>query len=330
MRVLQSVCTAGVTAVLGASIALAPADHSPPRAPIALGRSVFPVALSSATLPVPLSLLPIRLLDKPADVARSVPPRPHALVTVTPSVAPEASVDVAAASVGNAIINVYNAVEPWVRWGFDVAQYAVGWIPVVGWLAPQIGIFYDFFESIAQSATYNFAYWIDGSVTFGEGVRNVARDSWNALVQLGRDELNWILPPLPPWPPVFRSSAVATEQTMAAEQAVQTDAAPAHPLKSRLASLRDSVRAAKAAGDTPAEPADATTSTAPKQADTPTETAEPVTKADKHTTRAQKADATAPDTGTSTTASPKPKKSSDRGAKGTHRVFGHGVAASAR
>ena len=54
---------------------------------------------------------------------------------------------------------------------------------MVGWLAPQIGILYDFGKSIVQSAVYNFAFWIDGDVTFFEGLGNIARDSWNTLVQ---------------------------------------------------------------------------------------------------------------------------------------------------
>jgi hypothetical protein len=38
-----------------------------------------------------------------------------------------------------------------------VAAYAVGWIPYVGWLAPQIPIFYNFGERIARSITYTIA-----------------------------------------------------------------------------------------------------------------------------------------------------------------------------
>lgn len=64
---------------------------------------------------------------------------------------------VAPTSIGSSIIGVYNAVEPWVRYGSDLAAYAVGWIPYVGWLAPQITIFYNFGERIARSITYNIA-----------------------------------------------------------------------------------------------------------------------------------------------------------------------------
>ena len=65
-------------------------------------------------------------------------------------------------SLGNITINTYNAVEPWVRWGFDLAAYAVGWIPYVGWLAPRIMIFYNFGERITRSIAYNVGYWLNG------------------------------------------------------------------------------------------------------------------------------------------------------------------------
>jgi hypothetical protein len=51
----------------------------------------------------------------------------------------------------SAIKNIYNAAEPWVRYGFEVATYAVGWVPYVGWLSPQIMIFYNFGERIVRS-----------------------------------------------------------------------------------------------------------------------------------------------------------------------------------
>src|SRR4051794_25507369 len=54
-----------------------------------------------------------------------------------------------------AIKNIYTGVEPWVRYGFELATYAVGWVPYVGWLSGQIMIFYNFGERIAESITFN-------------------------------------------------------------------------------------------------------------------------------------------------------------------------------
>jgi len=123
-----------------------------------------------------------------------------------------------------AIKNIYNAVEPWVRYGFQVATYAVGWVPYVGWLSGQIMIFYNFGERIARSITFNVADWLFGPVPFLQGLRNVARDSWNALVQLGIDEWNFFSPPLPPLPPLPLAARQATK--VAADGVTQSNPAP--------------------------------------------------------------------------------------------------------
>src|SRR6185312_7619243 len=66
---------------------------------------------------------------------------------------------------GNAIINAYNIIEPWVAYGVDLADYALGWIPF-GWLiGDQINIFYDSFEPAVQSIFYNLGWWIGGSIS---------------------------------------------------------------------------------------------------------------------------------------------------------------------
>lgn len=108
----------------------------------------------------------------------------------------------AVTDVNTAIKNVYNAVEPWVRYGFELGAYAVGWVPYVGWLSPQVMIFYNFGERIVRSITFNVDDWLFGPLPFLQGLGNVARDSWNALVQLGIDQWNFWLPPLPPLPPL--------------------------------------------------------------------------------------------------------------------------------
>jgi hypothetical protein len=127
-------------------------------------------------------------------------------------------------SVGSSIIWVYNAVEPWARYVADLAAYAVGWVPYVGWLAPQITIFYNFGERIARSITYNVAYWLDGNISFGQGLANVGVDTVNAFIQLGIDQWNFWLWPLPPLPPIFPGTATVqtaelTTTTVVAESA---------------------------------------------------------------------------------------------------------------
>jgi hypothetical protein len=66
-----------------------------------------------------------------------------------------------------------------------------------------ITIFYHFGERIARSITFNIADWLDGQISFTQGLINVGVDTFNSFVQLGIDQWNfwlWPLPPLPPFP----------------------------------------------------------------------------------------------------------------------------------
>jgi hypothetical protein len=105
-------------------------------------------------------------------------------------------------SLGSSIENIYNAVEPWVEWGFQVAAYAVGWIPYVGWLSGQVMIFYYFGEQIVHSIVFNIADWVDGDISFGQGLVNVGIETVNAFIYLANAQLAFWLPPLPPIPPI--------------------------------------------------------------------------------------------------------------------------------
>src|SRR5262245_11589874 len=138
------------------------------------------------------------------------------------------------------IKNTYNAIEPWVQWGFELVTYGVGWIPWVGWLAPQIMIFYFFGERIARSDVWNLDDWLWGSLPFVQGWLNNFSDKWDAVVQLGIDEWNFWLPniQLPPLPP-FQSAAqqtttVAANLTTAQEQPGRTLAEVLQSLSERL------------------------------------------------------------------------------------------------
>ena len=125
---------------------------------------------------------------------------------------------------GSAIKNTYNAVEPWVQYGFELATYAVGWVPYVGWLSPQIMIFYNFGERIARSITFNIADWLDGNVSFVQGVVNVGVDTINSFIFLANDQLAFWLPPLPPIPPIgpFAAASATTEGTSLAATTATT------------------------------------------------------------------------------------------------------------
>ena len=71
--------------------------------------------------------------------------------------------------------------------GFELAAYAVGWVPYVGWLAPQIMIFYNFGERIVRSITFNVADWLGGSISFWQGLANVVVDTINSFIYFAND-----------------------------------------------------------------------------------------------------------------------------------------------
>jgi hypothetical protein len=125
------------------------------------------------------------------------------------------------------IKNTYLAIEPWVQYGFELVTWGVGWIPFVGWLAPQIMIFYFFGERIAHSDVWNLDDWLWGSLPFVQGWVNNFWDKWNAVVQLGIDEWNfWGLPPLPPLPfAAQQTTTLAANLTTAQQQPGQTPGA---------------------------------------------------------------------------------------------------------
>jgi hypothetical protein len=189
----------GVAAVAATAITLG-ATIDPPIAagdPPAVQRHTTLVTLAAqSTIPLAVPVdSPALLTDWIERVI--VPPSLGAPVP-TPQFPPI----VAPTSIGTSIKSIYNAVEPWVQYGFDLAAYAVGWVPYVGWLAPQITIFYHFGERIARSITFNIADWLDGQINFAQGLINVGVDTFNSFVQLGIDQWNFWLPSLPPLPPL--------------------------------------------------------------------------------------------------------------------------------
>jgi hypothetical protein len=163
-------------------------------------------------------------------------PTPHFPPTVAPT------------SIGSSLIWIYNAVEPWTRWIADVAAYAVGWIPYVGWLAGQIPIFYNFGERIARSITYNVAYWLDGNISFVQGLGNVAVDTVNAFIQLGIDQWNFWLWPLPPLPPIFPGALAANTAELTTAAAVTEDPTVTGDATSDAPKLKKNDRQAADAG----------------------------------------------------------------------------------
>jgi hypothetical protein len=139
------------------------------------------VALTAATRPITAPVEPpVAFVVVPRQQAAAVS---RAATQGSPTAAAPAPQATLAGFPGlqDAIINGYNLVIPWVDYGVNLAQYAVGWIPVASFFAPQIGIFYyDLISPIVTSAVFNLAYFIGGSVGLVQGVSNVINDSISA------------------------------------------------------------------------------------------------------------------------------------------------------
>jgi hypothetical protein len=109
-------------------------------------------------------------------------------------------------SIAQGIENLYNLVEPYVQYGFQLLSYAVGFVPYVGILAPQIMYFYNLFEPIVQAALFNTLDWLSGAISFGQGLSNFFATTSASINFFIQTEINWFLsflPPLPPLPPFF-------------------------------------------------------------------------------------------------------------------------------
>lgn len=232
----RTLTTFGLAAAVVGAITIVPPSDPPPR------RAMPAVDLTAAYLPLAVrqQLQELRagavIAPQQLNSAAPVPTASRPTLPTPPTIPPPV---VTAFEFEDAIINTYHAIEPWVRYGFELGTYVVGWVPWVGWLAPQIMIFYNFGERIVESLVVNSANWLWGPLPFGEGLANVARDSWDALVQLGRDEWNFWLPPLPPLP--FSAEQTADPTPAGGPGTVDEPAAPSagrpHPVRDALLAL---------------------------------------------------------------------------------------------
>jgi hypothetical protein len=224
------------------------------------------VALTAATRPITAPVeLPVAFVVVPRQQAAAVSRAatqgsPTAAVTAA-APAPQATL-AGFPGLQDAIINGYNLVIPWVDYGVNLAQYAVGWIPVASFFAPQMGIFYyDLIRPIVTSAVFNLAYFIGGSVGLVQGVSNVINDSISAGIGFVNAEINWalsFLPPLPPFPlAAAQTTTLKTAEITAEPTAEAADGAAV--VEKHEPSVATSVEpAAKAPADS-AKPAAPTT-----------------------------------------------------------------------
>lgn len=143
---------------------------------------------------------------------------------VAPATLPEpirvttAAVDLAAA--GDVIINTYNALQPWVEWGFELADWGLSFVPGLWWIAPAIDLAYFTAQPVVESLVYSFAYLIDGNLdliwpTLADGLTSAAAN----FVTFSIEWLYSIVPfpPLPPFFPPLPFIAAAAEAGPVAE-----------------------------------------------------------------------------------------------------------------
>jgi len=195
---LRACLTGGVATITAAAVAFGPSVQEPTPAPAP------PPVVQVATRPIQLTASAdyfSQLFDwwQPIFLPSASQPFPT----------PPSGVGPAPTSIPSTLEWAYHAVEPWVRYGFELATYAAGWVPYVGWLSGQIMIFYNFGERIVHAIAHNTLDWLNGNGSFAQNVADGVAWTIDAFIQLGIDEWNFFLPPLPPLPPFPFSAQVS-------------------------------------------------------------------------------------------------------------------------
>lgn len=217
--------TAGVGILAAGTIAIPPSVAPPSHAP-----RQDTVALAAHTQPVN----PLRKQPTPEFAAAQAATALLPAAAFSSTEAMTETLDVASAQVSalalpgleSAIINAYDVIMPWVDWGVNLGIYATQWIPIVNWFTPQISIFYySLIRPIITSAVFNIAFWVGGTVSFGQGLTNFFNDTVDAGIGFVNAEIDWVLsflPPFPPFPPFFSSlAAQSTMEMMGARTAIE-------------------------------------------------------------------------------------------------------------
>lgn len=286
----RSYVAAGIAALTAGMIAI-PTTVEPLAAPTAISASVqkervaLLAAARSFTAPIPQ---PVAFVVVPPQPGAAPNSSPNAVIKALPTAAVTAAAPTAQATLGvpaiqDAIINAYNVINPWVDYGVNLAQYAVGWIPVASFFAPQIGIvYYSLIDPIVTSAVYNTAYVLGGTIGIIQGITNVINDSINAGIGFVNAEINWALSFLPPLPPIPFAAAQTTALKVAATPAAQTstEATDGTVTEKHEPSVATPTEpAAEPAAKPAAEPTAPETPKTPAQpaAETPAEAATPAT-----------------------------------------------------
>lgn len=210
---LRSVLTAGVTAVTATAVVAAPSLVPTPASTSQPAAVTVPVVNTAAVSPF--------TLVSPLGEDSAIQAEPQAIPALP-----------AAAATGNGLImDIYNTVEPWVQWGFEVATWAVGWVPWIGLLSGQIMILYNAGEPVVRSWFQSAQYLVD--LQWGQ----IPGTLWNGVTtgvnNLVQGEIDWVLSFLPPLPPLTASASAAA-----------LDATESGPAVGPLAKASEAIRGA--------------------------------------------------------------------------------------
>jgi hypothetical protein len=259
-----------------------------------LAAGLAAVTLSAATVVPMASPRPDVVIMGSLDLTATVSPLIQPLVPAAAAAVPGPTA-AATGSPGDTIINAYNYLEPWVAYGFELADWALGFVPGVWWVSPAVDLAYFTAEPIVQSLVYSFAFLIDGQAeligpTLQTGVNEAAANFVTYAFY-------WFtsLVPLPPFPPfpIFPVASVAPAAASVASRAARV----ASSATAEIETATDVGTEAADAGST--EQPDAAVTTA---AEAGTTTAESVTTAAEAVTTAAEAPTARPAPGRSSRA----------------------------
>ena len=146
------------------------------------------------------------------EAAGVVVPVDFSAFTLSAAVTPTASQIVPTAS--NPITEAYDAIEPWVAYGFELVEYAMSWVPGLWWIAPGVDLAYFSIEPLVQAGVYSVSYVLFGQFDqIPPAINNGLEEAAQNFIDYG---LAWIgslipLPPIPPFPPTPPGASAAAE-----------------------------------------------------------------------------------------------------------------------
>lgn len=138
-----------------------------------------------------------------------------------------------ASPLGLALVNGYSIAQPYVEYGFELADYALSFVPGLWWVAPGIDLAYFTVEPLVESLVFSTGYLLGGQIgliptAITTGVQAAAAN----FVNYGLDWINSLvpLPPLPPLPP-FPGAASSPVSARVANPSAADPSAPSAPVR---------------------------------------------------------------------------------------------------